>query len=89
MSQTGGTGGQDPAAGQAPADPNAASVDPTAAPADPNVGPAADPYAQGPAADPAAGNGSDWYTMRSREVSQPGLLVFSVSKDGWDDLRIL
>lgn len=38
---------------------------------------------------PTLDNGSDWYAMRSGEVSQPGLLVFSVTADGWDDLRIL
>jgi hypothetical protein len=38
---------------------------------------------------PTLDNGSDWYAMRSGEVSQPGLMVFSVTKDGWDDLRIL
>ncbi|MFD0352884.1 hypothetical protein ACFVHW_03930 [Streptomyces sp. NPDC127110] len=38
---------------------------------------------------PTLDNGSDWYTMRSGEVSQPGLLVFSVTAHGWDDLRIL
>ncbi|MEU3499249.1 hypothetical protein ABZ726_00225 [Streptomyces hundungensis] len=38
---------------------------------------------------PTLDNGSDWFTLRSGEVSQPGLLVFSVTADGWDDLRIL
>ncbi|MER7759460.1 hypothetical protein [Streptomyces sp. NPDC097619] len=38
---------------------------------------------------PTLDNGSDWYAVRSGEVSQPGLLVFSVTADGWDDLRIL
>jgi hypothetical protein len=38
---------------------------------------------------PTLDNGSDWYTQRSGEVSQPGLLVFSTTEDGWDDLRIL
>jgi hypothetical protein len=38
---------------------------------------------------PTLDNGSDWWAMRSGEVSQPGLLVFSVTADGWDDLRIL
>ena len=38
---------------------------------------------------PTMDNGSDWYTMRSGEVSLPGMLVFSVTKDGWDDLRVL
>ena len=34
---------------------------------------------------PTLDNGSDWYAMRSGEVSQPGLMVFSVTADGWDD----
>ncbi|RZU28324.1 hypothetical protein EV284_6490 [Streptomyces sp. BK022] len=38
---------------------------------------------------PTLDNGSDWYTVRSGEVSTAGLLVFSVGPDGWDDLRIL
>ncbi|MGW2550117.1 hypothetical protein [Streptomyces sp. NPDC001635] len=38
---------------------------------------------------PTLDSGSDWYTVRSGEVSQQGLLVFSVTPDGWDDLRIL
>ncbi|MFJ8301372.1 hypothetical protein ACIQ9R_36475 [Streptomyces sp. NPDC094447] len=38
---------------------------------------------------PTLDNGSDWYAMRSGEVSQPGLMVFSATADGWDDLRIL
>jgi hypothetical protein len=38
---------------------------------------------------PTLDNGSDWYAVRSGEVSRPGLLVFSVTADGWDDLRIL
>ncbi|MFJ4988746.1 hypothetical protein ACIP9H_33720 [Streptomyces sp. NPDC088732] len=38
---------------------------------------------------PTLDNGSDWYTVRSGEVSTSGLLVLSVGPDGWDDLRIL
>ncbi|MER5482653.1 hypothetical protein ABT024_05465 [Streptomyces sp. NPDC002812] len=38
---------------------------------------------------PTLDNGSDWYAVRSGEVSQPGLLVVSVTAEGWDDLRIL
>lgn len=38
---------------------------------------------------PTLDNGSDWFTQRSGEVSSPGLLVFSTTADGWDDLRIL
>ncbi|MEV7512070.1 hypothetical protein AB0O57_29350 [Streptomyces sp. NPDC091201] len=38
---------------------------------------------------PTLDNGSDWYTVRSGEVSQSGLMVFSVGPEGWDDLRIL
>lgn len=38
---------------------------------------------------PTMDNGSDWYTMRSGEQSIPGMLVFTVSEDGWDDMRIL
>jgi len=34
-------------------------------------------------------SGSDWFTQVSGEVSAPGLLVFSSTPDGWDDLRIL
>ncbi|MFI9588090.1 hypothetical protein ACIHCQ_41345 [Streptomyces sp. NPDC052236] len=38
---------------------------------------------------PTLDNGSDWYAVRSGEVSTSGLLVFSVGPAGWDDLRIL
>lgn len=38
---------------------------------------------------PTLDNGSDWYTVRSGEVSTSGLMVFSVGPEGWDDLRIL
>ncbi|MGA5135236.1 hypothetical protein ACPCTO_36215 [Streptomyces olivoreticuli] len=38
---------------------------------------------------PTLDNGSDWWAVRSGEVSTSGLLVFSVGPDGWDDLRLL
>lgn len=38
---------------------------------------------------PTLDNGSDWFAGLSGEVSQQGLLVLSVTADGWDDLRIL
>lgn len=38
---------------------------------------------------PTLDNGSDWFTQRSGQASKPGLLVFSTTEDGWDDLRIL
>lgn len=39
---------------------------------------------------PTLDNGSDWYSSRSGEESQPGMLVFSVGPDGsWDDMRLL
>ena len=38
---------------------------------------------------PTLDNGSPWYSRLSGEVSVPGLLVFSTTEDGWDDLRIL
>ncbi|MFJ4342707.1 hypothetical protein [Streptomyces sp. NPDC088915] len=38
---------------------------------------------------PTLDNGSDWFAVRAGEVSQPGLMVLSVTADGWDDLRIL
>lgn len=38
---------------------------------------------------PTLDNGSDWFTRVAGEVSVPGLLVFSSTPDGWDDLRIL
>ncbi|WP_239069562.1 hypothetical protein [Streptomyces sp. SID13666] len=38
---------------------------------------------------PTLDNGSDWFTVRSGEVSTAGLMVFSVGPTGWDDLRLL
>lgn len=38
---------------------------------------------------PTIDNGSDWFTQISGEVSYPGLMVFSTTENGWDDLRIL
>jgi hypothetical protein len=38
---------------------------------------------------PTLDNGSDWFTRISGELSVPGLLVFSSTPTGWDDLRIL
>jgi len=38
---------------------------------------------------PTMDSGSPWFTRLSGEVSVPGLLVFSTTEDGWDDLRIL
>lgn len=38
---------------------------------------------------PTLDNGSDWFTRFAGEVSVPGLLVFSSTPYGWDDLRIL
>jgi hypothetical protein len=38
---------------------------------------------------PTLDNGSDWFTGIKGEVSKPGLLVFSSTEYGWDDLRIL
>lgn len=38
---------------------------------------------------PTLDNGSDWFAVRSGEVSKTGLLVFSVGPHGLDDLRIL
>lgn len=38
---------------------------------------------------PTLDNGSDWFTGIAGEVSVPGLLVFSSTEHGWDDLRIL
>lgn len=38
---------------------------------------------------PTLDNGSDWFTRISGEVSVPGLLVFTSTPNGWDDLRIL
>lgn len=38
---------------------------------------------------PTLDNGSDWFTGIKGELSSPGLLVFSSTEHGWDDLRIL
>lgn len=38
---------------------------------------------------PTIDNGSDWFTQISGEVSSPGLMVFTTTEHGWDDLRIL
>lgn len=38
---------------------------------------------------PTMDSGSPWFTRLSGEVSVPGILVFSTTEDGWDDLRIL
>lgn len=38
---------------------------------------------------PTLDNQSDWWSEISGDKSEPGLLVMSVTKDGWDDLRIL
>lgn len=38
---------------------------------------------------PTLDNGSDWFTRISGEVSVPGLLVFTSTPNGWDDLKIL
>lgn len=38
---------------------------------------------------PSLDNGSDWWAQVSGDRSIPGMLVFSVTKDGWDDLRVL
>lgn len=38
---------------------------------------------------PTLDAGSSWFTMRSGEVSSPGMLVFTVTADGWDDMRVL
>lgn len=38
---------------------------------------------------PTLDNGSDWWTGISGDSSKPGLLVFTTTEDGWDDLRIL
>lgn len=38
---------------------------------------------------PTLDNGSAWYTNKSGEQTPAGLLVFSVTKDGIDDLRVL
>ena len=34
-------------------------------------------------------NGSDWYRYRAGSDSNPGLVVFTVGPDGWDNLRLL
>jgi hypothetical protein len=38
---------------------------------------------------PTLDNGSDWFTRIAGEVSVPGLLVFTSTPYGWDDLKIL
>lgn len=38
---------------------------------------------------PTLDNGSDWFRYRAGEDSDPGLLVFTLTPDGWDDMRIL
>ncbi len=38
---------------------------------------------------PTLDHGSDWYAVRSGEVSASGLLMFSIGPDGWDCLRLL
>lgn len=38
---------------------------------------------------PTMDNGSDWYRLRKGYDSDPGLLVFTVTRDGWDGLRLL
>lgn len=38
---------------------------------------------------PTLDNGSDWFRMRKGYDSDPGMLVFTVTRDGWDGLRIL
>lgn len=38
---------------------------------------------------PTLDNGSDWWAEKSGDQSEPGMMVLSVTKDGWDDLRIL
>lgn len=38
---------------------------------------------------PTLDNGSDWFRRSKGYDSDPGLLVFTVTKDGWDGLRIL
>ena len=38
---------------------------------------------------PTLDNGSDWLTRLTGESSRPGLLVFTTTPDGWDDLKIL
>src|SRR5690606_3310602 len=38
---------------------------------------------------PTADNGSDWYRYTSGDDSDPGVLVFRVTPDGWDRLTLL
>lgn len=38
---------------------------------------------------PTMDNGSDWFRRSKGYDSDPGLLVFTVTRDGWDGLRIL
>lgn len=38
---------------------------------------------------PTLDNASDWWAELSGDQSVPGMLVLSVTKDGWDDLRLL
>jgi hypothetical protein len=38
---------------------------------------------------PTCDNGSDWFRAIKGYDSDPGLLVFTVTRDGWDNLRIL
>ena len=38
---------------------------------------------------PTLDAGSPWFSRLSGEMSVPGILVFSTTEDGWDDLRIL
>jgi hypothetical protein len=38
---------------------------------------------------PTLDNGSDWFRHHKGYDSDPGMLVFTVTRDGWDGLRIL
>ena len=38
---------------------------------------------------PTLDNGSDWFRHRKGYDSDPGMLVFTVTRDGWDNMRIL
>jgi len=38
---------------------------------------------------PTLDNGSDWFRMRKGYDSDPGMLVFQVNRDGWDNLRVI
>ena len=38
---------------------------------------------------PTADNGSDWYRLRAGADSDPGLLVMTVTKNGWSNLELL